>query len=322
MGAENAATSAPAMLVITVVLVLAAVLFWLLTTVLDRRRMTTRLRLALGGEGRRVADVAIGEELRGGIGRFLGRLSRLMPLGDEDRAKIKLSLRRAAHDNEQTLSLVLGAKVACILLGLAVGLFTGPAFLEGPLGWLAGIGGGFLFGILINTLPELVVTRMGVRRLRRVDSGLVDAFDLMIICLESGLTFERALRRTVDNLTFLWPDLARELRSAVVDMAVHGRTRVDALTRVGDRLDSQPLKDLAMTVGQSERFGTPLADALRKFVGSLRVARVTRMQEKAARLPTLLVVPSIVGLLPGILVIVGGPAFVQLAESLGSFGGL
>ena len=193
--------------------------------------------------------------------------------------------------------------------------------LDGALGWFAGIGGGFLAGILLNTLPELVVARMGKRRLAQVDGGLVDAFDLMVVCLESGLTFERSLRRTVENLTFLRPELARELRLAVHDMSVHGRTRVDSVSRVAERLDSQPLRDLAMTVGQSERFGTPLADALRKFTGSMRVARIAAMQEKSARLPTLLVVPTIVGLLPGILVIVGGPAFIQLSQTLGDVGG-
>ena len=313
--------NAPGMLVVLSVLAVSGSFFLLLTTLLERRRMALRLRFALGSEGVRIAEMGLGEELRGGAGQALGRLAGLMPLGDDDREKIHTALRRAAHDTDQAFAMVLGAKVLCVLLGLAVGIVLGPTLIEGPLGWLAGIGGGFLGGIMLNLLPEIVVARVGSRRLRLVDTGLVDAMDLMIVCLESGLTFERALRRTVDNLTFLWPDLSRELRMAVVDMAVHGRSRLDALTRVADRLDSQALKDLATTAEQSERFGTPLADALRKFTSSLRVTRISRMQAKAARLPTLLVIPSIAGLLPGILVIVGGPAFVQLVDTLGQFGG-
>ena len=306
----------PVMFTVVVVLAMSAGIYFLLTTMLGRRLMAQRLRSVLGGASIRAFEKDFGDELRGSASQVLGRLGALMPLGDEDREKIQKSLRRGALESNQAFAVVVGAKVACVLLGLVIGIIVGPTLLEGPLGWMAGIGGGFLGGILLNLLPELIVARIGVRRLRLVDQGLVDAFDLLIVCLEAGLTFERALRRTTDNLAILWPQLARELRVVVTDMAVHGRSRFEALGRMAERLESQTLKDLATTVGQAERFGTPLADALRKFNSSLRVARVSRAQEKAARLPTLLVVPSILGLLPGILVIVGGPAFLQLNKTL------
>ena len=311
----------PVMFTVVVVLAMSASIYFLLTTMLGRRLMAQRLRSVLGGASVRAFEKDFGDELRGSASQVLGRLGALMPLGDEDREKIQKSLRRGALESNQAFAVVVGAKVACVLLGLVIGIIVGPTLFEGPLGWMAGIGGGFLGGILLNLLPELVVARIGVRRLRLVDQGLVDAFDLLIVCLEAGLTFERALRRTTDNLAILWPQLARELRVVVTDMAVHGRSRFEALGRMAERLESQTLKDLATTVGQAERFGTPLADALRKFNSSLRVARVSRAQEKAARLPTLLVVPSILGLLPGILVIVGGPAFLQLNKTLADFTG-
>ena len=139
--------------------------------------------------------------------------------------------------------------------------------------------------------------------------------------LGAGLTFDRALRRTAENLKSFQQDLAQELGQVVLDVGVHGRTRGEALNRLAERLDSQTFRDLTITVSQSERHGTPLADALRKLASSVRVEAISRMQEKMARLPTLLVIPSVACLLPGILVIVGGPAFVQLTESLGNVGG-
>ena len=175
-----------------------------------------------------------------------------------------------------------------------------------------------LGGVVLNLLPEFAVSRLAAARFRRIHGGLADAFDLLIVCLESGLTFDRALRRTVDNLRTFQPDLARELGQASLDMSVHGRTRQDALGRLAARLDSQNFKDLAVTVAQSERHGTPLADALRKLAGSIRVQTIARMQEKMGRLPTLLILPSIAFLLPGIMVIVGGPAIMQMSLSLGA----
>ena len=301
-------------------LTVSVVVFALITVFLQRVRMTRRLRLATGGSVGTGVDARMAAGVRSSASRLATALGSLMPLNEEDREKIAVGLERAALRSENAVSVVLGIKFACILVGLLVGLAVLPPTWPGLLGWGIGVVGGLLGGVMLNLLPELAVTRVAAARFRRIHAGLADAFDLMIVCLESGLTFDRALRRTVDNLKTFQPDLARELGQASLDMSVHGRTRADALGRLAARLDSQDFKDLAVTVSQSERHGTPLADALRKLAGSMRVQSVARMQEKMGRLPTLLIVPSIAFVLPGILVIVGGPAFVQMTTSLGNVG--
>ena len=285
-----------------------------------RREMTRRLHLATGDDAKS-AEGRIGARLRGGVGGAIGALSQLMPLGEADQEKIRRALRRADVDSDTAYATVVGAKVACVLLGISAGLVVGPLMLEGVVGWIAGLVGGFLAGIILNLMPELIATQLGRRRTRKVSDGLLDAFDLMIIALESGLTFERSLARTITSLRYLWPDLARELRRGSVDMAARGRSRPEALLSIAERLDSDELRDLATVVGQSERHGTPLADALRKLAGSLRITRSSRLQEKAGRLPTLLVLPTIGGMIPGLMVIVAGPAFMELTTSLQGFGG-
>ena len=288
-----------------------------------RARMARRLRLASGTVsgapgrgGLRVADV------RQGVGRVMAVLGRLMPLGEEDREKIAVSLRRAGSlSDTAALATVLGMKAGCLLVGLVLGLVLLPPRWPGLLGWGIGLVGGFLGGVILNLLPELVVSRLAAARLRRIHGAVAETFDLLIICLESGLTFERALRRTVDNLKSIHPDIARELGRVSLEISVHGRGRTDALGRLAERLDSQDFRDLAVTAAQSERHGTPLAEALRKLAGSVRVQSVARMQAEMGRLPTLLIVPSIALILPGVMVVVGGPAFVHLTESLGSVGG-
>ena len=303
---------------VVAVAVVGMVAFGIWIRIRNRRTVTRRLRLAVGNPVESIS-AGLSAGLLGATGTVMGTLAQLMPLGAEDQDKIRLGLRRAGIDTEQAFAVIVGAKVSCVLLGIVAGLVIGPLALEGPIGWLAGLGGGFLGGIILNLLPEFVVTFLGRRRIRHVSNGLLDAFDLMVISLESGMTFDRALRRTVDSLMYLSPDLARELRRAVVDIAVHGRPRADAIRRVGDRLDSEELRDLGTIVGQSERHGTPLADALRKLAGSLRISQTTRMREKAGRLPTLLVLPTIGGMIPGLMVIVAGPSFVELTTSLQDF---
>ena len=303
------------------VLLVGATVFGLLSVFLQRVRMTRRLRLATGSSGGGAGDGRVAAGVKSGVSRAATALGALMPLNEEDRRKIAVGLERAAMRSEDAVSVVLGIKFACILVGLAGGLVVLPPMWPGLVGWGIGAVGGLLGGVLLNLLPELAVKRLAAARFRRVHAGLADAFDLMIVCLESGLTFDRALRRTVDNLKTFQPELARELGQVSLDMSVHGRTRADALGRLAARLDSQNFKDLAVTVSMSERHGTPLADALRKLAGSVRLQSVARMQEKMGRLPTLLILPSIGFLLPGLMVIVGGPAFVQMTTSLGAAGG-
>ena len=310
-------TSSSAIL-LTALLAVAGVTFFLISVFLERLRMTRRVRLAVGGSREAGVEGRVAAGVKSGASRLAARLGALMPLSEEDREKIAVGLQRAAFRSDNAVSVVLGMKFACLLIGVAVGLTVLPPMWPGLMGWGIGILGGLLGGVVLNLLPEFAVSRLAAARFRRIHGGLADAFDLLIVCLESGLTFDRALRRTVDNLRTFQPDLARELGQASLDMSVHGRTRRDALGRLAARLDSQNFKDLAVTVAQSERHGTPLADSLRKLAGSIRVQTIARMQEKMGRLPTLLILPSIAFLLPGIMVIVGGPAIMQMSLSLGA----
>ena len=305
-------------ILLTALLAVAGVTFFLISVFMERMRMTRRVRLAVGGSREAGVERRVGAGMKSGVSRLAASLGGLMPLSEEDREKIAVGLQRAAFRSDNAVSVVLGMKFACLLVGVAVGLTVLPPIWPGLMGWGVGVLGGLLGGVVLNLLPEFAVSRLAAARFRRIHSGLADAFDLLIVCLESGLTFDRALRRTVDNLKTFQPDLARELGQASLDMSVHGRTRQDALGRLAARLDSQNFKDLAVTAAQSERHGTPLADALRKLAGSIRVQTIARMQEKMGRLPTLLILPSIAFLLPGIMVIVGGPAIMQLSLSLGA----
>lgn len=302
--------------------VVVAVILLLINRAVERVRVARRVNLAMGSRGRSRVEARFVErsvDLRGRLGSALAGLGGLLPLGDEDRQKIGTALRRAGFRSSHTIAAVLGAKAACLLAGLVTGIAVVPSLVTGPMGWGGGVLAGLLLGVLLNLLPEMVVARLATLRFRRIRAGLADAFDLLIVCLEAGLTFERALQRTVADLKAFQPDLANELREVSLDMNVHGRTRQQALVRMAERLDDQNFRDLATTVSQSERHGTPLADSLRKLGSSMRVETITAMQAKMSRLPVLLILPTLAFVLPGIMVIVGGPAFVQLMDSLSDF---
>ena len=298
-------------------------LFILVGAVMDRRRVARRLRLASASDRESGVQSRIVEGMTGvrsGLERVVGVLGTFMPLGEEDQQKIAVGLQRAGFRSPNAVTLVIGTKVACLLIGLVGGGMAASTLYPGVIGWGVGLIGGLLVGVACNLIPELIVTRLAARRVWRIQSALPDAMDLLIVCLEAGLTFERALRRTVSDLRAFRPALAEELGQASLDMRIHGLNREEALGRVAQRLDLQTLKDLTTTVSQSERQGTPAADALRRLSSSVRVEMITGMQAKMARLPTLLILPSMV-LVAGMMVIVAGPAFVQLMQGLSGVGG-
>ena len=292
-------------------------------------RISGRLRIARGESSRVGIDVLAVRQaaMASAVGRMLAALARFMPLGEKDREKISSALRRAGFETSQAIAVMLGAKFALVMLGIVSGVFFLPGVLLsflpglGPVGSvMAAIMGGVVFGGFLNVIPEFVVARLGAMRARQIETGFADAMDLLIVCLRSGMTFERGLQRTVADLSDHRRALASELRRASLDMAVHGRTRQEAMSRLAARVDNQVFKDLATTVSTSERHGTPLAEAMATFARSARVEAVAAAQAKIARLPVLLVLPTLAFVLPGIIVIVGGPAFVQLMESMANIG--
>ena len=285
-----------------------------------RSRMARRLVLASGRRDTRATTRLV--EATGGVERLFSLFGRFMPLGEKDRDKIATALQRAGHRSPDALTLMLGIKFVCLLVGFGAGagLALGLLKVEGTIALGAAALGGLLAGVALNLLPELVLGRMAAGRLARIRAAVPDAIDLLIVCIEAGLSFERALGRTVMDLRSFQPDLAEELGEASLRIRMHGQGREEALGQLARRLDIEELADFANVMAQSERHGTPAADMLRKLASSARVKTVARMQAKMGRLPVLLVIPATLFLLPGMLVILGGPVLMRLMKDIGNFG--
>ncbi len=320
------------LVVLSVLVPVAMAGYAMLSRLRLRARLARRMRIAVGdaageaGRERRRDLAESSTELGSRVAGVFAGLGRLMPLGEKDRDKIASAVKLAGHDGGGAVATVLGAKLVCVIAGIGVGLMVLPGFLSstwglnGLPGTLAALVGGMLLGVMLNLLPELVVTRLGGARKRRIETAFADAMDLLIVCLQSGITFERAMQNAVSNLRSFHMDLGAELRQVSIDMGVHGRTRLEAVSRLAGRVDLPEFRDLAVAVGQSERHGTPLVDALRRLAAATRVRTVTDMQAKLARLPVLMVLPTMAFVLPGILVIVGGPAFVGFGVAMSEMG--
>lgn len=292
---------------------------------LDRRLAVPRREAArvIAGAGAG-ADEASPLSLRS-LGHPLLRIgSMLVPIGAREREKLTRALRLAGFSRQDALSLFLSCKLICGLVGAAlfalVAQLIGPVLTFVPHGFLIVFAG--LAGLVIGGIaPEYVVRTLVKRRKRKMAAALPDALDLMVMCLESGLTFERSLATVADELTPIEPNLAGEFRLIDAELRL-GSDRRAVLQAYHERTDVDGLRDLAMTLIQGDRYGTPLTQSMKNIAAGERVERTARISAWAARLPVLMTLPMLLMVVPGTMLLIAGPAFLAAMEALVGLGGV
>ena len=292
--------------------------------VLDRRlaRMRAEAVAVYGDPQKPRTQQGKTVSLKGLSSAVLEVFSRLVPVGTAERAKLKDSVMKAGFHRPDALSIFMTVKLATalgcgLLLGfqMSAGQWLG-AYTSTLTILLAGLGGAVVGGML----PEMGLDRLGVRRQRRMAEALPDALDLMTICLESGLTFERTLSRVVNELQPMAPDLTRELALAEAELRL-GADRKNVLHDLYVRTGVEGLRDLSSTIAQGERYGTPLAQSMKNIAHSERQEREARMEVQIARLPVLMSLPMLMLVTPGTILLVAGPAFISTMDALRNMGG-
>jgi tight adherence protein C len=158
--------------------------------------------------------------------------------------------------------------------------------------------------------PGLLAANMAMRRLEAMASTLPDAIDLLVICAESGLSLDVALSRSGRELAPAAPALAAELQITATELNLLPN-RADAFANLARRVPLPTIQALTDMLVQTERFGTPLAQALRVLAAEYRTGRLMRAEEKAARLPAMMTVPMIAFILPPLFIVLIGPAVIN-----------
>ena len=176
-------------------------------------------------------------------------------------------------------------------------------------------GGTGVAAILGLLAPDYIVKSMRKSFLQKLDRGLPDALDMMVICSEAGLGLEPAITRVAAEIGHAHPAVAEEMRQTASELRIISDRRV-ALQNMGNRTGLDSLKRLGATLVQTMQYGTPLSQALRTLSSEMRTEALTRFEERAARLPVLLTVPMIVFILPTVFAVVGGPAALKVMASL------
>ena len=163
--------------------------------------------------------------------------------------------------------------------------------------------------------PELYLSNKSSKRTNEIRKGLPDALDLLVICAEAGLTVDAAFNRVAKELGRAYPELGDEFALTAIELSFLNERKM-AFDNLAYRVDLEAVKGVVTTMIQTERYGTPLASALRVLSAEFRNERMMRAEEKAARLPAIMTVPLILFILPVLFIVILGPAACSITDAL------
>jgi tight adherence protein C len=167
--------------------------------------------------------------------------------------------------------------------------------------------------------PEIYLSNIISKRTDAIRKGLPDALDLLVICAEAGLTVDAAFNRVARELGRAYPELGDEFALTAIELSFLSERR-QAFENLAFRVNLDAVKGVTTTMVQTERYGTPLASALRVLSAEFRNERMMRAEEKAARLPAIMTVPLILFILPVLFIVILGPAACSIADAFSDGG--
>ncbi|MBA3576485.1 MAG: type II secretion system F family protein [Sphingomonas sp.] len=173
-----------------------------------------------------------------------------------------------------------------------------------------------LAAILVGSYkaPDVWLKNKVNKRSNALRKGLPDALDLLVICAEAGLTVDAAFGRVAKELGKAYPELGDEFGLTAIELGFLNERR-QAFENLANRVDLEAVRGVVTTMIQTEKYGTPLASALRVLSAEFRNDRMMRAEEKAARLPAIMTIPLILFILPTLFVVILGPAACSISDN-------
>jgi tight adherence protein C len=237
------------------------------------------------------------------------RFEKVVPKSQAEISVIQQRLVRAGFREDSAVKTFYGVK------------FIVPIVLAGAV-LISGLGGRSFFLIIaclgIGFLgPDFVLGKMISDRQAKIRRGLPDVLDMLVICVEAGLSLDQATARTAEELHHAQPVLSDELSVVALEQRA-GSARADAWKHFADRTGVDVVRNLVSMLVQSEQFGTSVAKTLRVHSDTLRTKRIQEIEEKAAKLSVKLLFPLVFFIFPSLFVVVLGPAAIMMSESFKS----
>ena len=247
--------------------------------------------------------------------RVRGILSQFKMLQDDQLKKIQLRLMQAGiRTKDLAFFLIFARFVLPVVFGIGAVLLLYVFDFFPDWSWIRRYM--TVAGILVGgyKAPDLWLKNKVTKRSKAVRKGLPDALDLLVICAEAGLTVDAAFNRVAKELGKAYPELGDEFGLTAIELGFLNERR-QAFENLAARVDLEAVRGVVTTMIQTEKYGTPLASALRVLSAEFRHQRMMRAEEKAARLPAIMTVPLILFILPTLFVVILGPAACSINDS-------
>ncbi len=242
------------------------------------------------------------------LSHILNGLGKLLPASANSATRVERILMRAGIRQAGAVSVLRGVKLLSSLVFLCVMWATGlyrsnPVFL-------------LLFAAVTGfVVPDFWLTWRVRRRQHRIQTGLPDALDLLIVCIEAGLALDQSVLRVSQELSLAHPELSEELQLMNFEVRV-GKARAEAFRSLAARTGVDDVRALVSLLTQADRFGTSIAQSLRIFSENLRTLRRQRAEELAAKTTVKMIPVLVLFIFPALFVVILGPAVLRMMQEL------
>lgn len=278
-----------------------------------RRPVRRRLaRLSDGSLARVEAPQRSGvlaDDRRSLLVRILAPLAGDAAKGGEKVQPLRRRLVQAGYRRESAVTIYMGSRIALALAVPALLLLLPFVWGQGELQLAVLLCGAAGLGLAV---PSLWVARRRAVRQRQIILGLPDTLDLMVVCVEAGLGINASLVRVAAEFRRANPILSAEFELVTLEIRA-GKSSTEALRALAGRTGVSEVSSLVAMLVQTERFGTNLADTLRVHADSMRVQRLQRAEEQAAKAPLKMLFPTVL-IFAATLMVTIGPGVLQLFE--------
>lgn len=230
---------------------------------------------------------------------------KLLPKSPQEVSVVQKRLIRAGLREDSHLRLLYGSKVVVPLLlcgAVALSSSSGSFMI-----YLLALGLGYL-------LPDFWLGRRIKNRQMEIRLGLSDFLDLLVVCIEAGLSMDQALARSAEEMKASHPELADEMGLVILEQRA-GRPRLDAWKNLAERVDIEIIRTLVAAIVQADQFGTSIAKTLRGYADGLRVRRRQQVEELAAKTPVKLVFPLVFFIFPTLFIVALGPTVLAIGDA-------
>lgn len=247
------------------------------------------------------------DRTKSSIGNLMQSVENLMPKSEKEVSVTQTRLTRAGYRDETAVKVFYGSKLVLPILLAGLVLVTGLGRFSPFFVYLLALGGGFLG-------PDFWLGKRIEKRQKKINKGLPDVLDLLVICMEAGLSLDQATARTAQELTASQPEICDELTVVVLEQRA-GRARSDAWKNMSERTGVESVRNLVSMMVQTEQFGTSIAKMLRVHSDTLRTQRVQMIEELASKTSVKLVFPLVFFIFPALFLVTLGPAAIVMVDS-------